>query len=38
MTQHRFAVISNDVADASLLAYDRDGHVIGTGGDKLRDM
>ncbi|GLW35202.1 glycosyltransferase 87 family protein [Actinoplanes regularis] len=38
MTQHRFAVITNDVADALLLAYDRSGRVIGTGGDKLHDM
>ena len=37
MTEHRFAVRTNDATDAALLAYDRDGHVIGVGGDKLHD-
>jgi len=37
MTTHRFAVSTNDPTDAVLLAYDRNGHVIGSGGDKLRD-
>jgi alpha-1,2-mannosyltransferase len=37
MTTHRFAVTTNDATDAELLAYDRAGHLIGTGGDKLHD-
>jgi len=37
MTTHRFAVSTNDATDAVLLAYDRDGHVIGTGGGKLHE-
>ncbi|BCY09836.1 glycosyltransferase 87 family protein [Actinoplanes sp. L3-i22] len=36
-TTHRFAVSTNDTTDALLLAYDRNGRVIGEGGDKLRD-
>ncbi|AEV83316.1 hypothetical protein ACWT_2294 [Actinoplanes sp. SE50] len=38
MTTHRFGVRTNDPTDAVLLAYDRNGQVIGTGGDKLHDM
>ncbi len=37
MTTHRFAVSTNDPTDAVLLAYDRNGQVIGTGGDKLNE-
>jgi alpha-1,2-mannosyltransferase len=37
MTEHRFAISTNDATDALLLAYDRSGHVIGTGSDKLHD-
>ncbi len=34
-TARRFAVASNNVSDALLLAYDASGHVIGHGTDKL---
>lgn len=37
MTARRFALVTNDATDAVLLAYDRDGRVIATGGDKLND-